>query len=459
MRVLFYRCHLTQDGIASWMLTLAAHLRRRGTDCAFWFPKVFSRERADFERLGPVHTAPPHAAAEVLRVGEYGAVHVVNYDHTAELLSLLRPGLRIVVTSHGDLSDAWDRHNGFAYTAVSPDLAALNQPLTDLEVQAVPNGVDCERFTPPDRTESGPAVVAWVGRSADPRKDFPRFTRVAARLAARGLRLWVADAHGASWNDLADTDCRQVAFERWQRIPASEMPQFYRELAANGGALLMTSRQEGWGLAAVEAAASGVPTFGPDVVGLRRAVLPGVTGWLYPAGAPDDEVADRVGQWLEAWRCRPGARADCAAAARQAFSAEAMARQYLEIYARPKQRLRQGPPPPVDESVPGLAGLRARFHAQRWHRAAFLSEAAYELARGGQRRAAWRAWCRSAAVAPRSAFHPRRLLRHLATLTAAAFPARPNTPWSAAPREELPSVARQTDETARSSQENDWIGP
>src|SRR5207302_4750443 len=132
-----------------WMLTLATQLTRLGVECGFWFPKVFYRPLADFARLGPVHTARPEEAAEVLRQGRYDIVHVENYDRTAELLGLLRPMPRTVATSHGDLSGAWGRRNCFAYTAVSPDMAALNQPLTDLEVETVPNGVDCEQFTPP----------------------------------------------------------------------------------------------------------------------------------------------------------------------------------------------------------------------------------------------------------------------------------------------------------------------
>lgn len=414
MRVLLYRQHVCQDGVASWMTTLAAQLQGLGVECAFWFPKIFYRPLEDFERLGPVFAAPHHAAEEILR-GGYDVVHVVNSDFTAELLGLLRPAPRIVATSHGDLSDAWGRHNCFAYTAVSPDMAALNQTLTDLEVETIPNGVDCERFTPPAHVADGAPVVAWVGRSTDERKDFPRFTRVAARLAARGVRFWVADAHGASWDDLAGRDVRQVPFERWARIPAAEMPTFYRELAAHRGVLVMTSRHEGWGLAATEAAASGVPTAGPDVVGLRRAILPSVTGVLFPAGASDDEAADRVWDLLQATRRSPSVAADCVAAARSRFSAGVMARRYLEIYHRPRQRLTAATAAPINGSEPDVAGLLARLRTHRWHRAAFLSEVARTLSRTGQSGIAWRAMRRSIAVAPRSAVHPARAVRLLTT--------------------------------------------
>src|SRR5207248_3694108 len=98
--------------------------------------------------------------------------------------------------------------------------------------------------------------------------------------------------------------------------PAGGMPEFYRQLAVQRGALVLTSRHEGWGLAATEAAASGVPTAGPDVVGLRRAIIPGVTGALFPADASDDEVAECAWELLQANRRTAGLAADCVAAAR-----------------------------------------------------------------------------------------------------------------------------------------------
>jgi len=225
----------------------------------------------------------------------------------------------------------------------------------------------------------------------------------------------VADAHGASWDKLSGRDVRRVAFERWERIPAADMPEFYRELAANQGALLMTSRHEGWGLAATEAAASGVPTAGPDVVGLRRAIIPWVTGALFPADASDDEVADCVWELLQANRRTSGLAADCVSAARHRFSARAMAERYLEIYDRPRQQLAAAAAQSGDGASPGLDGLLARLRSHRWHRAAFLSEAARSLARAGQPGLAFRAMRRSIAVAPRSAVHPARAVHLLAT--------------------------------------------
>src|SRR5262249_21634421 len=224
---------------------------------------------------------------------EYDLVHVVNQDALAELLSLLRPAPKIVATAHGELSEAWTSRNCTAYTAVSRGLATLNQPLTDLEVEVIPNGTDCERFTPAGTMKPGRPIIGWVGRARDvQQKDFPRFTRIAALLKKRGIRLWVADGNAASWADLEGHDCDPIVFERCERVAHEAMPQFYREIAASGGLILLTSRYEGWGLVASEAAAAGATTLAPDVVGLREAILPGETGMLYPVNASDEQVAE-----------------------------------------------------------------------------------------------------------------------------------------------------------------------
>jgi glycosyltransferase involved in cell wall biosynthesis len=416
MRVLFYRQFVCHDGIASWMLTVASELDRLGVTCSFWFPKIFYQPIHDFERLGPVYTSPPHEAAAVLRTSSCDAVHVVNSDYTADVFGLLDRAPRIITTSHGDLADGWDASNCFAYTAVSEDMTVLNQPMTRLKIDTVPNGIDAERFFPPPTNLQPGSIVAWVGRSMDPRKDFARFTRVAATLAARGVRAWVADAHGASWQNFSGDECVRFDIERWEQVPIALMPQFYRDLASQGGVLLMTSRHEGWGLAAVEAAACGVPTVAPDVVGLRRAIIPGVTGELYAIDSSDQVVADRVHTWLQRGRDEWSPE-KCAAAARASFSAEKMARSYLDIYRRSQTEVLMPHIKRPDSRQRPPARLARRLAEFRWHRAAFLADLARTWANGRQRSMGWRALRRSVATAPRSAFHPRRAGQLLTTMS------------------------------------------
>jgi glycosyltransferase involved in cell wall biosynthesis len=48
--------------------------------------------------------------------------------------------------------------------------------------------------------------------------------------------------------------------------------------------LVLASHREGFGSTIIEAAAVGLPAIGTDIVGVRDAVDPGITGWLVPPG-------------------------------------------------------------------------------------------------------------------------------------------------------------------------------
>jgi glycosyltransferase involved in cell wall biosynthesis len=295
----------------------------------------------------------------------------------------------VIVTARGALSDVWHRGNCFAYTAISRGMAELNQALTELEIEVVHNAIDVEAYAPPAEHSAGAPIVAFVGRTTAVEKDFPRFTRIARRLIERGARVWIADPHAGRWEQFDGLPVERIAAERWEAIPHEQMAELYRAVAASNGVVLMTSRSEGFGNVAPEAAACGARVAAPDVMGLREAIIDGETGMLYPASATDDAVADRIQRWLEA----PHDMARCADAARRAFTAEAMVDRYTEIYERREQRLRGDAErvAPVHESdAAGMSVLRAHLGRQRRWRATVARQAAAELARAGYRREALR---------------------------------------------------------------------
>jgi glycosyltransferase involved in cell wall biosynthesis len=69
---------------------------------------------------------------------------------------------------------------------------------------------------------------------------------------------------------------------RWF-APTDEVERFFQVADLH----LFLSHREGFGNAAIEAAAVGVPTLGFDVVGLRDSILDGVTGQLFKTGDLD----------------------------------------------------------------------------------------------------------------------------------------------------------------------------
>jgi glycosyltransferase involved in cell wall biosynthesis len=66
-----------------------------------------------------------------------------------------------------------------------------------------------------------------------------------------------------------------------------------REILRRAWVHVLSSPKEGWGIANIEAAASGTPTVASDSPGLRESVLDRETGFLVPHGDPT-ALADRL---------------------------------------------------------------------------------------------------------------------------------------------------------------------
>jgi glycosyltransferase involved in cell wall biosynthesis len=334
MRVLYYRINCGYNGVTAWMEDLGIGLKQRGVDVSYWFASGSAERAAPFERLGTTTIGSVAMLMGVLERERYDVVHIHTGDKRSLAVTLPDSYSRLVATNHGSVSHLWNSANCHALTVVSAEVAALEQPYTDLAIDVIYNAVSVDRFTRPTEIGSDAPIVAWAGRAADARtKDFARFTRIAARLASRGFRIWVADGSGASPSDFTGPECAPVTFDRWLRLTRTEMPEFYRSVASSGGVLVMTSRYEAFGLVPLEAAACGAPTIGPDVLGLREAILP-EWGATYAANASDADVATLVADWIEAHprslsRC--GERADAVA---QRFSLTRMVDQYLAVYER-----------------------------------------------------------------------------------------------------------------------------
>ncbi len=393
MRVLLFRNLCDRGGVSSSMLLLGREMEKRGIDCEYWFLKGSDR-LPDFEATGRATVAPLSTLAARLERGDVDVVQMTASDPAAEVVSMMArvTPAKVLVTARGALADIWDRTNCFAYSAISKGMATVNQPYTDVEIEVVRNAIDIERFTPGPAVSGGAPIVAFVGRTSDAIKDFPRFTRIAQRLIARGARVWIADPHKAGWEHFTGKPVERIETERWGKVPHDEIPDFYRAVAASGGVVLMTSKTEGFGNVAPEAAACGAWVVAPDVMGLNEAVIDGVTGNLFPADAPDDEVASLVAEWM----ARPRDARATSDAARREFASSVMMDGYEAIYARKEQRLSAGPFRRVRSST--HASLRSgrqmgparhlhledHLAKQRTWRAAAAREAAIGLAGDGR---------------------------------------------------------------------------
>lgn len=411
MRVLVYRMNCGFNGVTTWMADLGTGLTTRGVDVSFWFVGGAPERAAPFAQLGPTTVGSIPSLLAHLERERYDVVQVATGDRWSLALTLLHTSFRLVATNHGSVGRVWNSTNCHALTAVSRDMAALEQPYSDLAVDMIHNAIDVDRFSRPTSVDASRPIVAWIGRASDiKQKDFARFTRIAAALSARGFRIWVADGSGSSPTDFTGEGYAQVEYDQWQRLSMGEIPDFYRQVAASGGVVLMTSRYEAFGLVAIEAAAAGAPTIGPDVLGLREAIQPEY-GTTFPATASDADVVTLVEEWIAAnppSLARFEQRAEAVAAR---FSLPQMIDGYLAVYQRSapivlpvRTRLPDPLPPGAQEWIDSAASPTIR-HRGLW------APTARELADAGERSLALRAVKEAIAHDPLVMARPGDLLR------------------------------------------------
>ncbi|MEO7360284.1 MAG: glycosyltransferase [Gemmatimonadaceae bacterium] len=314
------------------MQLLGNQLTLRGLQCEYWFLRGSNRF-PEFQATGAATLAPLSKLAARLERGEFDVIHMTASDEYAPIVARIAGKARVIVTARGALAEGWNQDTCFAYTAISNGMAAVNQPYTNIAIEVVRNAINVERYSPPVKRASGTPIVAFVGRTTDTVKNFPRFTRIAKHLIDQGARVWIADPHNANWEKFTDANVQQFPVERWGAVSQADIPDFYRVVAASGGVVLMTSLSEGFGNVAPEAAASGARVAAPDVMGLREAIVHNVTGRLFPADASDESVAGMLHEWMqESFDMHA-----VSSAARQNFSPSVLTDAYVKIYARPDQ--------------------------------------------------------------------------------------------------------------------------
>lgn len=164
------------------------------------------------------------------------------------------------------------------------------------DVHVVPNMVDAERFHPDRaprevdirrRHRIGDAPIAlFVGRLTH-HKGIEEFIRASAHTAPV-VHLVAGDGpRREALEAMARAAGGRVVFAG--RVDARDLPAYYR--AATVGVLPSTSRLEAFGIAALEAMASGKPVIVSDLPGVSEVLEPGTTGLVAEPLDADDLAA------------------------------------------------------------------------------------------------------------------------------------------------------------------------
>jgi glycosyltransferase-like protein len=213
-----------------------------------------------------------------------------------------------------------------------------------VEADVVPNGVDLERFRPPEGQERaaarrrfgfGPRPVLLTVGGIEPRKGSIRLLEAfaVARVSLRSPRPALVIAGGETLFDYLDYRARFFARLDELRLALGEdvlilgptddtaMPDLYR--AAD--AFVLASTTEGFGLAALEAQASGLPTVLSDLEVFHELAVDGKNALIAPGDNPaalGQAIARAIVDEAVRERLRAGGRA---AAARFGWEASAVA--------------------------------------------------------------------------------------------------------------------------------------
>ncbi|HKS27227.1 MAG TPA: glycosyltransferase family 4 protein [Pyrinomonadaceae bacterium] len=336
MKILLANEGCIMGGVETWMVSLSRMLRERGHECELFFFNHGPMEENLPEDL-TAHFGDLADLMKLVRSKGFDIVHANSTDWHVGLAAVRMLGPKLVLTSHGRNVPTWNPLNADALVSCSRWEAEEQRAETGVEVQTVLNGIDTARFKAAEVTEvKGPPIVAWIGRGINvEQKRIDKLAEVAPLLHAAGMRLYLVEPYGPE--EVAKVapeavDALQPIADFWGAVPVEKMAELYLEVAASGGCVLSTSSFEGLPLTLLEAQAAGCPAIGPDVRGVNECISPEHGGVLYPFEMKAEEVAALIIETLSDEEGMRRRRAESERFARERFSLERMAGDYLKIY-------------------------------------------------------------------------------------------------------------------------------
>jgi len=175
-------------------------------------------------------------------------------------------------------------------------------------------------------------VAVWAGRLNQQKGLDVLLAAVpllAAQLGNHRLRL-VLGGEGP-WRDMLENFIRHQPSSSQVRVQYSGFVQDTAGLYSAGDLLVMPSRWEGFGLAAAEAMAAGLPVVATDIDGLREVVVADETGMLIPPENPA-AFADVVGRLVKDADARIRLGQAGMQRVREHFTVQRMVREHEALY-------------------------------------------------------------------------------------------------------------------------------
>ncbi len=342
IRVLFVYRYCTMGGVETGMRFRLQALPRYGVEAHGLFLRDYGG-RSTFDGLdGRVFFGPTEGGfVELVRSRRYDLISVIDSFDVLEWIDRMGYDGRVMVELRSTYKHTLVHLKRLANHQLHGILVPskfqaenvrpyLPRKLRDsLPCHVAHNFVDLQHFrrSPGIVPTSGKRLICWIGR-IDPLKNWPDFLAVADLLADRqDVEFWMVGGGGSKPEER--TEFRKVLGKTrvaprlrwWPLLPNAKMPTMLSMVANSGGVVLLTTKCESFGFAALEAMACCCPLVAADVGALPELVEEGVTGLLYPSGNVR-HAADLVVRLLDEDVLRNSLAAKAGDVVRERFSPE-----------------------------------------------------------------------------------------------------------------------------------------
>jgi glycosyltransferase involved in cell wall biosynthesis len=243
------------------------------------------------------------------RLVSKGQISCIHFDTSAIQLrkarfiyKLYRDCIPIIITHHGSRPVDLSELHGCIFTAVSPTARDAMVVPAGAKIHIIPNGVsrvidDCDTSgVLRDVIEDPRIPIVWVGRTGGPdvvEKDPLGFLLLAHEDFDQIYQFVLVDGEGTLETAGVDTWLRdRIKYK--PKMSQSGVRNLLGIVSKKKGALVMTSRSEGFPVVVVEAFSMHCPVVVPDVNGLQ-CVVHKVNGFKYDRHDGLDGLKDAIG--------------------------------------------------------------------------------------------------------------------------------------------------------------------
>jgi glycosyltransferase involved in cell wall biosynthesis len=273
-RVKSWRVNIHDCGLrGAYTYVLAAALKRRQLHAK----RRYDLEHYFFSMPTGLLTLIPSLRRQVPYIVSLRGSDVPGYDpfnrKVERIHSLLKPVTRRI----------WNRAR--KVVALSDALAeTARQTAPDLDIEVIPNGIDTEQFSPPERRKTRSTIrLITVARLLE-RKGIQTILEACAKptLLPVTLQIIGTGPYEAELRNMVDALGLSECVEFVGYVPNEELPKYYRK----SDIFVLPSETESFGLVFAEAMSCGLPIAASNVGGIPETVRHGIDGLLCPPGDP-----------------------------------------------------------------------------------------------------------------------------------------------------------------------------